>query len=111
MILIMTLWVWGAGYEQDDWCVPPRRSRHGQTAQSDSLRDAPGKPFTHKQGQYLAFIHAYMRLNRQPPLEIDMQRYFQVSPPSVHRMVLTLEREGFIRREPEVARSINVALE
>jgi len=33
-----------------------------------------------------------MRLNRWPPPEIDMQRYFQVSAPSVHQMVLTLER-------------------
>jgi len=59
----------------------------------------PAKPFTDKQGQYLAFIYAYTRLNRRPPAEIDMQRYFKVSPPSVHQMVLTLEREGFISRQ------------
>ena len=52
----------------------------------------PAKSFTQKQGQYLAFIYAYTRLNRRPPAEIDMQRYFQVSPPSVHQMVVTLER-------------------
>jgi hypothetical protein len=40
-----------------------------------------------------------------------MQRYFQVSPPSVHQMVLTLEREGFIRRQPGVARSIEMLLD
>jgi Mn-dependent DtxR family transcriptional regulator len=68
----------------------------------------PAKPFTQKQGQYLAFIYAYTRLNRRPPAEIDMQRYFQVTPPSVHQMVLTLEREGFIRRQPGVARSIEM---
>lgn len=37
-----------------------------------------------------------------------MQRYFQVTPPSVHTMVLTLERRGFIRRVPGQARSITV---
>ena len=37
-----------------------------------------------------------------------MQRHFRVSPPSVHQMVLTLERAGLIRREPGVARSIQV---
>jgi repressor LexA len=68
-------------------------------------------PFTQKQGQYLAFIYAYTRLNRRPPAEIDMQRYFQVSPPSVHQMVLTLEREGFIRRQPGVARSIEMLID
>ena len=71
----------------------------------------PAKPFTDKQGQYLAFIYAYTRLNRRPPAEIDMQRYFKVSPPSVHQMVLTLEREGFISRQPGVARSIEMLIE
>jgi hypothetical protein len=42
----------------------------------------PEKIFTPKQGQYLAFIHLYMRLHRQPPAESDMQEYFRVSPPS-----------------------------
>jgi hypothetical protein len=35
---------------------------------------------------------------RRPPAEADMQRHFRVSPPSVHQMVLTIERAGFIRR-------------
>jgi hypothetical protein len=52
------------------------------------------KTFTPKQGQYLSFIHLYMRLHRRPPAETDMQQYFRVSPPSVHQMVLTLEREA-----------------
>jgi len=76
-----------------------------------ALVSLPAKPFTQKQGQYLAFIYAYTRLNRRPPAEIDMQRYFQVSPPSVHHMVLTLEREGFIRRQPGVARSIEMLVD
>jgi len=69
------------------------------------------KTFMPKQGQYLAFIHAYMRLHRRPPAEADMQRYFRVSPPSVHQMVLTLERAGFIRRQPGVARSIEMLVD
>jgi DNA-binding MarR family transcriptional regulator len=64
--------------------------------------------FTSKQGQYLAFIDAYTRVNRQPPAEADIQRYFGVTPPSVHQMVLTLERAGLIRRKPRVPRSIEV---
>jgi len=71
----------------------------------------PAKSFTQKQGQYLAFIYAYTRLNRRPPAEIDMQRYFQVSPPSVHQMVVTLERAGFIRRQPGLARSIEMLID
>src|SRR6186713_926684 len=38
------------------------------------------KPFTPKQGQYLAFIQLYTRLHRRPPAETDMQEYFRVSP-------------------------------
>jgi Mn-dependent DtxR family transcriptional regulator len=70
-----------------------------------------GKNFTPTQGQYLAYIHLYTRLHRRPPAETDMQQYFRVSPPSIHQMVLTLERAGFIRRQPRVVRSIEVLLD
>jgi repressor LexA len=62
--------------------------------------------YTPQQGQYLAFIYAYTTLNRRPPAEADMQAFFRVSAPSVHQMVVTLERRGFIRRTPGAARSI-----
>jgi Mn-dependent DtxR family transcriptional regulator len=67
--------------------------------------------FTPKQGQYLAFIHLYTRLHRRPPAETDMQQYFRVSPPSVHQMILTLERAGFIAKQPRVARSIQLLVD
>lgn len=67
--------------------------------------------FTPKQGQYLAFIHLYIRLHRRAPAETDMQQYFRVSPPSVHQMVLTLERAGLIKRLPRVARSIELLVD
>ena len=67
--------------------------------------------FTPKQGQYLAFIYAYTRINRRPPAEADMQTYFRVSPPSVHQMVLTLEREGLIKRRPGMARAIELLVD
>src|SRR3954468_14267255 len=68
------------------------------------------KTFTDRQGQYLAFIDAYTRVHGRPPAESDMQHRFGVSPPSVHQMVLTLERLGLVRRQPGVARSIEVLL-
>lgn len=70
----------------------------------------PAKPFTHKQGQYLAFIYYYSKVNGRPPAEADMQRYFRVSPPSVHQMVLTLEANGFIERIQGQGRSIRLLL-
>jgi DNA-binding MarR family transcriptional regulator len=67
--------------------------------------------FTAKQGQYLAFIHTYTLVMGRAPAEADMQRHFRVTPPSVHQMVLTLERAGLIQRRPGVARSIKVLLD
>lgn len=65
-------------------------------------------PFTDRQGQYLAFIHMYTKLHRQPPAQADIQHFFKVSPPSVHQMVLSLERRGLLRRTPGQARSLEV---
>ncbi len=73
------------------------------------MSSQPAAPnFTLKQGQYLAFIYAYTHVLGRPPAEADLQRHFGVSPPSVHQMVLTLERAGLIQRKPGVARSIKV---
>lgn len=66
--------------------------------------------FTEKQGKYLAFIHYYTKVNGRPPAEADMQRYFRVTPPSVHQMVLTLEANGFIERVPGQGRSIRLKI-
>ena len=63
---------------------------------------------TEKQGQYLSFISQYMKVNGRSPAESDIQRYFGVSPPTVHQMVVKLESLGLITRRPGVARSIEV---
>ena len=77
---------------------------------SGAARSLSAQSFTEKQGQYLAFIYTYSRMFRCSPAETDMQRHFQVSPPSVHQMVVTLERAGLIRRQPGVARSIELLI-
>jgi len=66
--------------------------------------------FTHRQGQFLAFIYLYTKLHRQSPAELDMVWYFRVTPPSVHSMVVKLHELGLISREPGKARSIRVAI-
>jgi DNA-binding MarR family transcriptional regulator len=63
---------------------------------------------TPRQAQFLAYIFQYDMINGCAPAEADMQRYFQISAPSVHSMVITLERRGFIRRVPGQARSISL---
>jgi len=64
--------------------------------------------FTHLQGQYLAFLDAYTKINGRPPAEADFQRHFKVTPPTVHQMILTLDRLGLITRSPGQARSIRL---
>jgi DNA-binding MarR family transcriptional regulator len=75
---------------------------------SGAARNPRAQGFTEKQGRYLAFIYTYSHMFRRPPAETDLRRHFEVSPPSVHQMIVTLERNGLIRRQPGVARSIQV---
>ena len=85
---------------------------HGEMTEILCTRDAKReKPeYTVLQGRYLAFMLQYIRLHGVPPAEADLQRHFDVSPPSVHQMVLTLEKKGFIRRTPGQARSIKILI-
>jgi DNA-binding MarR family transcriptional regulator len=74
------------------------------------MGDAARPVFTPLQGQYLAFIHAYTLVNGRPPAEHEMMRFFRVTPPTVHRMVVTLEQAGLISRQPRMPRRIVVLL-
>ena len=67
----------------------------------------PRAPFTPMQGQYLAFIHAYTLINGRHP----GTRFFRLTPPTVHQMLLTLEKARLISRQPGVPRSIAVLVE
>jgi DNA-binding MarR family transcriptional regulator len=90
------------------------QTRVGDDAESEvqvqSVTPTQQPNYTPKQGQYLAFVHYYTKLHGRPPSESDMQRYFKVSAPAVHQMVLTLEQRGLIARIPGQARTIRVVL-
>ena len=62
--------------------------------------------YTELQGRYVAFIFYYQKLHGCPPAESDLQRYFQVSPPTVHAMLKTLQQRRYIARTAGTARSI-----
>jgi DNA-binding MarR family transcriptional regulator len=64
--------------------------------------------FSARQGQYLAFIQAYTLVNGRPPAQADIMRFFRVTPPTVHQMLLTLEKAGLISRQPRAPRAITV---
>ena len=73
-------------------------------------RAAMNNKYTKRQGQYLAFIYYYTKIHGCPPAEADMQKHFRVSPPTVHQMVVTLEKKGLIEKVPYQARSIRLLL-
>jgi Mn-dependent DtxR family transcriptional regulator len=77
---------------------------------ADLVSSSSPPRFTARQGQYLAFIHTYTLLNRRPPAEADFQRFFEVSPPVVHQMIVELERRGLISRVPGQPRTIRVTV-
>jgi IclR helix-turn-helix domain len=64
----------------------------------------------HRHARSVPGLHRCLHTGQRPPAESDLQRHLRVSPPSVHQMVLTLERLGLVRRQPGVARSIEVLL-
>jgi Mn-dependent DtxR family transcriptional regulator len=68
------------------------------------------KSYTHKQGQYLAFIYYYTKVNGRAPAEADMQTYFRVAASSVHTMVLTLAAKGLIERIPQRGRTLRLLI-
>lgn len=91
--------------------VPPLRHLKWRAAEqwyNPSRAVVLSSNFTALQGQYLAFIRTYTLIHRQPPAETDMQRFFNVTAPSVHGMVVTLTKRGLIERVPGRARSIRV---
>jgi repressor LexA len=63
---------------------------------------------TPRQREYLEFIKKYILRFGIAPAESDIQRHFLVAAPSVNQMVRSLERRGFITREPGVPRSIRI---
>lgn len=65
---------------------------------------------TQKQGQYLAFIFYYTKINGRPPAQSDFQRYFDVTPPTVHQMIIALEEKKLIKRIPQKPRSISICI-
>ena len=66
-------------------------------------------PVTAKQRRIYDFIRRYMESNQEPPTMAEIGRQFQMrSSASVHGILSALEREGLIKRIPNVSRGIEV---
>ena len=66
-------------------------------------------PVTARQRQVYEFICRYLETNNQPPTIAEIGGQFQMtSSASVHSILSALEREGLIKRIPNVSRGIEL---
>ena len=66
-------------------------------------------PVTARQRQVFQFIRRFTDVNKQPPTIAEIGNQFSMSSPaSVHSILSALEREGLIKRIPNVSRGIEV---
>ncbi len=66
-------------------------------------------PVTHRQRQVYEFISRFMEAQKQPPTIAEIGKHFKMSSSaSVHAILSALEREGLIKRIPNVSRGIEV---
>jgi len=66
-------------------------------------------PVTARQRQVYEFISRYLETRNQPPTIAEIGKQFQMtSSASVHSILSALEREGFIKRIPNVSRGIEI---
>jgi len=66
-------------------------------------------PVTARQRQVHEFISRYIETHNQPPPIAEIGKQFQMtSSPSVHSILSALEREGLIKRIPNVSRGIEL---
>lgn len=118
---IADYWAGEAGIDRDALRTPVPGSRGStrKTAVVAGARNAvastrkkrsSGTAFTHRQGQFLAFIYWYTKLHRQGPSELDLRAFFRLTPPSVHSMIVKLHQLGLVSRQPGEARSVRVTV-
>ncbi|HEX5885953.1 MAG TPA: transcriptional repressor LexA [Pyrinomonadaceae bacterium] len=66
-------------------------------------------PVTPKQRRVYEFIRRYKESNHEPPTIAEIGKQFQLkSSASVHAILVALEREGLIKRTPNVSRGIEI---
>src|SRR5689334_12901744 len=72
-------------------------------------RGAGLMPITAKQRRVYDFIRGFIQSNDQPPTIAEIGQHFRISSTaSVHGILLALEREGLIKRTPNISRGIEI---
>ena len=67
--------------------------------------------FTKTDGQYLVFIYNYSIMHGRALAERDLQRFFGVTYPTVHQMIVKLDSKNLINRILGAARSITLNID
>jgi hypothetical protein len=75
-----------------------------------AAQQASPADFTPRQGEFLAFIHSYARVNRQEPTERDLERYFRISSSGIRDMIERLEWGKFIACSEDQPRHLRVLI-
>ena len=66
-------------------------------------------PVTAKQRRVYEFIKRYIESNDEPPTIAEIGKHFQISSSaSVHGIITALEREGLIKKTPNISRGIQI---
>ena len=66
-------------------------------------------PLTAKQRRVFEFIKGYIESNDEPPTIAEIGRHFQISSSAtVHGILSAIEREGLIKRTPNISRGIQI---
>ena len=74
-------------------------------------RNRATTPFTPDKGN-ISPSSPRLHLRQRPASRAsDIPRFFRLTPPTVHQMLLTLEKAGLISRQPGMPRSIAVLVE
>jgi repressor LexA len=76
---------------------------------NDDGNEERDMPVTVKQRRVYEFIRGYIESNEEPPTIAEIGKHFQISSSaSVHGILSALEREGLIKRTPNISRGIQI---
>src|SRR5580704_4147986 len=80
-----------------------------ESTNESKIRRCSQRSRLHRKARPVPGLHLHLFSHVPAPARRNrLQCHFQVSPPAVHQMIVMLERNGLIRRQPGVARSIQI---
>lgn len=88
----------------------PAPTRKSGRAKPVSKKTIEKETVTENQGQYLVFIHEFIKAHGYSPDVMDFIKYFHVGSTSVYRTLARLEEKGFMKRLPQKPRSVDLLI-